>query len=71
MLKNFVEIKFEICSSYKTQGAEEKSPLKFTKLFQKTQDTSVTHELYRGRITQRFCKMLIAQLSLRSLLKIR
>ena len=34
MLESFVEIKFEICSIYKAQYAEENSPLKFTELFQ-------------------------------------
>ena len=42
MLKNFVEIKFEICSIYKVQCAEEHSPLKSTELFQ---DTSATQGL--------------------------
>ena len=50
MLKSFVEIKFQICSIYKAQCAEENSPLKFT---------------------EQFCKMLIAQSSLRSSLQIR
>ena len=43
MLKSFVEIKFEICSIYKIQYAEENSPLKFTELFQETRDTSDTY----------------------------
>ena len=42
MLKIFVEIEFETCSIYKAQYAEENSPLKFTELFQETQDTSST-----------------------------
>ena len=42
MLKSFVEIKFEICRIYKTQCAEENSPLKFTELFQEMQDVSAT-----------------------------
>ena len=32
MLKNFVEIKLEICSIYKAQCAEENNLLKFTEL---------------------------------------
>ena len=55
MLKSFVEIEFEICSIYKAQCAEENSPLKFTQLFQETRDTRI-----RGRMTEQFCKMLIA-----------
>ena len=30
MLKSFIEMKFEICSIYKAQCAEENSPLKYT-----------------------------------------
>ena len=45
MLKSFVEIKFEICSIYKAQCAEESSPLKFTELFQKMRDISATRGL--------------------------
>ena len=33
MLKILVEIKFEICITYKVQCAEENSPLKFTEQF--------------------------------------
>ena len=45
MLKSFVEIKFEICSIYKAQYAEENSPLKFTELLQETRDTNATQRL--------------------------
>ena len=45
--EKFRKIKFEICSIYKAQCAEESSLLKFT---------------------EQFCKVLFAQLSLRSLL---
>ena len=45
MVKSFVEITFEICGIYKAQCAEENSPLKFTKLFQETRDTSATEGL--------------------------
>ena len=38
MLRSFVKIKFEICSIYKAQCAEENSSLKFTDLFQETRD---------------------------------
>ena len=40
--EKFRKNKFEICSIYKAQCAEENSPLKFTKLFQETRDTSAT-----------------------------
>ena len=45
MLKSFVEIKFEICSAYKAQFAEENSALKFTELFQETRDTGASQGL--------------------------
>ena len=60
MLKNFVDIKFEICSIYKAQSAEENSPLKFTELFQDARYKR--HPGIRGLEVEicKFGKMLIA-----------
>ena len=70
MLQSFVEIKFEICSTYKAQCAEENSPLKFTELFQEMRNTSAARGLeiaLKNNSVNAYCVVITAQLIVNTL----
>ena len=70
MLGSFVEIKFKICSIYEAECAERNSSLKSYRTISRDAGYK-PHTQITGRITEQFCEMLTASLSLRRLLEIR